>query len=96
MKNSGIPEPLDPELFPHKRREGKLPATIENMAHLLEGYGIEARYNVIGKKLEIRSDRWSAGSDNADNTNMARIVSLACLNGYRWATWRHTSPPSGI
>jgi predicted P-loop ATPase len=81
MKNSGIPEPLDPELFPHKRREGKLPATIENMAHLLEGYGIEARYNVIGKKLEIRSDRWSAGSDNADNTNMARIVSLACLNG---------------
>lgn len=82
MKNSKEPAPLDPDTFPHKPRHGQLPATIENMERVLEGYGIAVEYDVIKKKLLITSAISPATSDNADNTAMAHVVSLACLNRF--------------
>ncbi len=75
------PEPLDPSTFPHAPRRGSLPGTIENVRHLLDGYGITAHYDLIRKKLIIQGSFWSATPDNADNVAMTHIVSLACLNG---------------
>ena len=79
--NSTEPQTLNPDTFPHRFRGGKLPGTIENVAHLLEGYGITARYDLIRKKVILDGSRWDATPDNADNVAMTHIVSLACLNG---------------
>jgi len=79
-RNYKPPRPLDPESFPHKARSGVLPGTIENMEHLLDGYGISVRYDVIRKKLLVRSDLWSSTSDNCDNVALTNIVSFASLN----------------
>jgi putative DNA primase/helicase len=49
--------------------------------HLLDGYGVTARYDLIRKKLVIHGSLWSSTPDNADNVAMTHIVSLACLNG---------------
>ncbi len=76
------PAPLDPLGFPHQPQHGSLPGTLENLRYLLEQYGISVRYNVIEKRLSIISTRWPGGSDNVDNTAMANIVSLACLNRF--------------
>ena len=75
-------KPLDPSTFPNQdtRDNGKLPATIPNLMHLLAGYGINVRYNVIGKKLEILIPGASGCPDNADNSALAQIISLATLN----------------
>ena len=80
-RNSVEPEALDPDSFPHRARGGRLPGTIENVRHLLDSYGITARYDLIRKKLIIQGPTWSSTPDNADNVAMTRIVSLACLNG---------------
>jgi len=58
-----------------------LPGTIENVRHLLDAYGITARYDLIRKKLIIQGPTWSSTVDNADNVAMTHIISLACLNG---------------
>ncbi len=68
--------------FPHPPKPGssRLPTTIENVGHLLRGYGITVGYNVIGKKLMIRVPGQKGAPDNVDNTAMAHILSLASLN----------------
>ena len=76
------PQPLDPDSFPHRPHQGALPGTLQNMENLLQGYGIDVRYDVIQKKLSIRCDDWLGSGDNADNTAMANIISLACLNRF--------------
>ncbi len=81
LRNSVEPEALDPDSFPHRSRGGKLPGTIENARHLLDGYGLAAHYDLIRKKLIIQGPLWSSTPDNADNVAMTHIVSLACLNG---------------
>ena len=80
-RNSSEPEPLDPNSFPHRLSGGRLPGTIENVRHLLHAYGITARYDLIRKRLIIRTSRWTSTPDNADNNALTNIVSLACLNG---------------
>lgn len=57
-----LPKRLDPGTFPD-RLEGKPPATVANIAYLLEQNGITARYNVIKKKLEIRIPDMSLTAD---------------------------------
>jgi putative DNA primase/helicase len=78
------PEPLDTGGFPHirKKKDGtlKLKGTIDNVEHLLNGYEIVARYNVISKKPEISIPGLSASFDNYLNTAIETIVSLASLN----------------
>lgn len=80
-RNYPKPEPLDPDSFPHRPRRGTLPPTIENIEHLLDAYGITARYDVIRKKLVFQTELWSSTADNADNVALTNIVSLAGLNG---------------
>ena len=77
------PKPLDPASFPDQPRNSfsQLPATIANTLHLCEGYNIKVQYDVIRKKLYIIIPGTSGTPDNADNAAMARIISLANLNG---------------
>jgi hypothetical protein len=58
-----------------------LPTTIANIKYMFGKYGITVRYNVIKKKLLIRLLGKSGLADNADNTAMTTIMSLATLNG---------------
>ncbi len=76
-------KPLEPASFPNPPRNGSyfLPATIQNVLHLLKAYGIIVRYDVIKKKLHITIPGYSGSPDNADNVAMAHIISLANLNG---------------
>jgi putative DNA primase/helicase len=73
---------LDTKSFKH---QGKgygqmLPATIPNLAHILDAYGVSVRYNVIKKKTEIRLPAFICTTDNADNVALTHIVSLAATN----------------
>lgn len=76
-------KPLDRASFPDgpQGRSSELPATIANTEHLLDSYGITYRYNVIKKKLLITLPGHTGASDNADNSAMTLITSLAILNG---------------
>ncbi|MCL6699090.1 virulence-associated E family protein [Sphingomonas sp. NSE70-1] len=76
------PDALDPLSFPHLVRNGQRPLTIENLKHLLTEYGIRVRYDVIRKRLHVKSERFEQGLvDNADSAAVAQILSLAALNG---------------
>lgn len=83
--------PLIDASFPHQPRAGarQLPGTIENVQHLLDGYGISVAYDVIAKKLAIWVPGQEGSPDNADNSAMATIVSLAELNGLALSNIRH-------
>ena len=78
------PEPLDFESFPHlrKRADGKVSpkATIENLEHLLDGYGIEIAYDVMAKERIVNVPGLSILSDNYYNIAIETICSLASLN----------------
>jgi hypothetical protein len=73
---------LDIVSFPDspQGRYQELPATIPNVQHLLKSYGIVVRYNAIKKKLQITLPVHAGTTDNADNTAMSQIISLAILN----------------
>jgi putative DNA primase/helicase len=76
------PTRLNPADFPHPATPGRgLPTTIENMEHLLNHAGIQPRFNIIKKRLEITRADGSAAS-------MTSIASLAMLNGLNtgWLT----------
>lgn len=76
-------KPLDSDNFPDQPRPGsnQMPGTLANIKHLLTGYGIIVRYNIINKKLEIILPGHSGTTDNMDNVSMTYIISLAVLNG---------------
>ena len=74
------PTKLNPGLFPDGQG-GQPPATVPNIAFMLQQYGVTARYNVIKKKVEITIPGMSLTADNADNVAMTHLVSLAALNG---------------
>lgn len=69
--------------FPDKPPPGhtKLPATIDNVDHLLQQAGVGVRYNVIKKKDEVSIPDHRGTSDNLDNVALTTIVSLASKNG---------------
>lgn len=81
--DSHKPASLFPQSFPHYRYSPTgmiiLPATIENVAHLLSGYSISVRSNVIKKLLLISSTNSSLTLGNTDIA-LATITSLANLN----------------
>ena len=78
--NIDHPLRLNPEKFPDQDPGNKLPATIANTRHMLSEYGILPRYDVIKKRLQITIPGASGSPDNADNTAMTHVVSLAILN----------------
>jgi predicted P-loop ATPase len=77
-----MPRRLEPDLFPD-RVGSRPPTTVANVAYLLEQNGIQARYNVIKKKLEVTIPGVALTPDNADNVSMTHILSLATLNSLR-------------
>lgn len=74
---------LDLKNFPNQSRSGgsSIPTTIPNVEHLLTSHEISARYNVITKKIEINIPGWTGTVDNADNSVMSHLVSLASSYG---------------
>ena len=76
--------PLDAEKFPHTvmKKDGshKPKPTIENVKHLLTGYGITVQYDVISKETNINIPGASSISENAANTAIESINSLGSLN----------------
>ena len=85
ISNSQIdnPKSLDPDIFSDQPRNGLslFPGTIANTEDLAKGYGIKVYYDVIRKKLFIIIPGNTGTPDNADNVAIARIISLANLNG---------------
>jgi putative DNA primase/helicase len=75
--------PIDALSFPNppRRPAGQIPATPANLAHMLDNYGICARYNVIKKKVVVTIPRLSGSPDNFDNIALTTIFGLANLNG---------------
>jgi predicted P-loop ATPase len=75
--------PIDSLSFPNppRKQTGPIPATPANLAHLLESYGICARYNIIKKKVVVTIPGLCVSPDNFDNIALTTILSLANLNG---------------
>lgn len=73
---------LDPKTFPHgPEKAGDRPrGTLENVAHMLNAYGVIVRYNVIKKKSEIFIPYLKGDTDNGNNSALTHIISLAALN----------------
>ena len=76
-------QPLDPKAFPNQPRGASqvVPCTIPNIQHFVKMYGIDVRYNVIRKKLQIVLPGHSGTAENADHVALTQIISLAALNG---------------
>jgi len=76
-------QPVEADEFPNPPRQGRkgVPATIPNVDFLLKHYGISAQYDVIKKKTVIKVPGLAGCPDNADNSSVAQILSLATLNG---------------
>lgn len=81
-ENLDTVEPIHPFAFPNKPsgRHGEPPATIANVKFMLDNYRIRVGYNVIKKKTMIRMLGQARLADNADNSAMTTILSLATLN----------------
>lgn len=74
---------IDYSLFPNQPRNGntQIPATMRNVMHLVNSYGITVRYNTISKKVVITIPGHTGSPDNADSISLTIICSLAALNG---------------
>lgn len=73
--------PIDPWAFPHVSSKGALLASIANLEHLLNHHQILVRYDVIKKYLRIDIPGQSCSPDNSANVALARIQSLAAVQG---------------
>lgn len=71
------------EEFPDPPRKGShaTPATLDNLAYMLDASGIGVRYNVMSKRVKISVPGVASTPDNADNVAIAHVMSLANLNG---------------
>jgi len=76
-------EPLDQAQFPDRpsRATGGLPATKENLSHLLDQYGITVRWNVIKKRVEINIPWSEISPQNREAVADMELKSLASRNG---------------
>lgn len=71
---------VNPFGFPHMGEKGQPLNTVENLAYLLDQYGITARYNQISKDLEILIPGMSFSMDNTAEASLAFIESLCARN----------------
>ncbi len=60
---------------------GGLPLTVENLEHLLNEFKIIVRFNVITKKVEVLLPGHSGSVENAANTAITQVQSLATRHG---------------
>lgn len=71
---------VNPFMFPHLSDRQQPLNTWENLAWLLEQYGITARYNIISKDVAVVIPGRSYGADAAANCALAEINSLCARN----------------
>ncbi|MCK0511940.1 VapE domain-containing protein [Aromatoleum buckelii] len=83
LSRAGAPASLGMSGFPHMSITEKGPSlktTVENIEHLLQGYGITVYYDVIKKKPVIVVPSLATTPDQADNAAISTVVSLAAVN----------------
>lgn len=71
---------VNPFMFPHLSNQNKPLNTWENLAWMLEQYGIQIRYNVIGKDLDVTIPGRQYGFDSRSNCVLAELTSLCARN----------------
>lgn len=71
---------VNPFMFPHMSDKQQPLNTWENLAWLLEQYGITARYNIISKDVAVVIPGRNYGGDAAANCALAEINSLCARN----------------
>lgn len=71
---------VNPFMFPHMSDRQQPLNTWENLAWMMEQYGITARYNVIKKDVVVTIPGKHYGGDSAANCAMAEINSLCARN----------------
>jgi putative DNA primase/helicase len=71
--------PVNPFGFPDRSEKGPQD-TIENMAYMLDQYGITVRYNVIAKDIEISIPGENYSQDNHTENCFSTIESLCARN----------------
>jgi len=71
---------LDPQSFTHLTDKDKIKATIANLTHLLNSYGITCNYDEILKKQTVSLTKTAIDNDLTDNSTYAQIKSLLALN----------------
>lgn len=76
--------PLDAKVnpfgFPHLTDKGQPLNTVENLAYMLDQYGIRCRYNQVSKQVEVTVPGARYTADNAGNCAMAELTSLCARN----------------
>lgn len=71
---------VNPFMFPHLSDRQQPLNTWENLAWIMEQYGITARYNIISKDVTVTVPGRDYGSDSAANCALAEINSLCARN----------------
>jgi hypothetical protein len=81
-KRSVVPQALLANAFPHppKYPGASVRCTIQNVAALLDGYGITVKYDVIAKKTITNIPGHKGSFENSDNVTLSHVESLATLN----------------
>ncbi len=70
----------NPMSFPHLSDKGAPLNTVENLACMLDQYGITCRYNEVSKDVEVTIPDRRYSRDNAGNCSMAELISLCSRN----------------
>lgn len=74
---------LNSASFPHASEKGRIKATISNLNHVFEQYGILCQYDEILKKQTIKfinPDSEHEENDLSENSTIAQILSILALN----------------
>ena len=83
IKPIHVNEQLELGSFPHTTEKGRIKATIPNLNHIFERYGILCQYDEILKKQTIKfinSDSEHEDNDLSENSTYAQIQSILALN----------------
>ncbi|MFZ2170546.1 MAG: VapE domain-containing protein [Methylococcaceae bacterium] len=79
--------PLTPFSLPHQSSKGRPLSTVENLAHVLDAYGISVHYDEILKQTFITfPDHQRNRTDMSENGRIQQLRSLLALNGVSEAT----------
>lgn len=82
VRRAVVPKSLNANAFPHppKYPGASVRCTIQNVAALLEGYGITVKYDVISKRTITNIPGHQGSFENSDNVTLSHVESLATLN----------------
>lgn len=71
---------VNPFGFPHMGDKGQPMNTVENLAYVLDQYGISVRYNIIRKLVEVEIPGKDYGNDLKQNCTLTEINSICSRN----------------